>query len=85
MLILGFNYGILSIIMIKQEIYKYAYHVFNYWQMEYDHHIGDDFEDLINNHVLKMIVNDCYKLKLKPCNCCVVINNTFFSLKETED
>jgi hypothetical protein len=52
--------------------------------MEYDNHIGDEFEDLINNHVLSMIVNDCYKLKIKPCNCCVVIHNTFFNFKEED-
>lgn len=75
----------LNITMIKQDFHKYAYYVFNYWQMEYFNHIGDEPEDLLNNHVLSMIIKDCYKLKIKPSNCCVIINNTFFILDKAED
>lgn len=69
--------------MIQQKIINYATNVFNYWQMEYDHHIGDCAEDLLNNHVLSMIVIDCYKLNIKPINCCSVIHNAFFSLDDS--
>lgn len=68
--------------MIKQDIYKYANSVFRYWQMEYDHHIGDNSEDLLNNHVLNMIISDCYKLKIKPNNCCSIIHNAFFIIDD---
>jgi hypothetical protein len=69
--------------MTQKNISKYANKVFWYWQMEYDHHIGDTCEDLLNNHVLSMIVIDCYKLKIKPCNCCAIIHNAFFSLDDS--
>lgn len=71
--------------MIKQDIHKYAYYVFNYWQLEFNNHIGDYPEDLLNNHVLSMIVKDCYKLKIKPNNCCGIIYNAFFSCEQAED
>ena len=76
------NYGIIYAIMIPQEVFNYASKVFEYWQSEYDHHIGDESDDLINNHVISMIILDCYRLKLNPPNCCGVIYNCFFSMED---
>lgn len=83
-LIFIFNYGMINTIMQNRSVEKYSYNVFRYWQMEYDHHIGDSPEDLLNNHVLSMIVSDCYKLNVKPQNCCSIIHNAFFSLDDSK-
>lgn len=68
----------------RNNLNKYAINVFKYWQMEYEHHIGDNPEDLLNNHVLSMIVCDCWKLNILPQNCCCIIHNAFFSLDDSK-
>lgn len=66
-----------------KNVKDYADKVYSYWIMEYDHYIGDSGEDLFKSPVLKLIITDCFKLNIKPNNCCSIIHNSFFSLDDS--